>query len=152
VKSVVQVGVRDFDDVRTALRKAGIDCKSWLIDEPSPGQTSNAYAELARDAFVEYLKSGKPLPDAFYFSDDYLCAGALATLSDVGIRAPQDVRIVTWANHGNAPIYARELSRIELNPWKDAEDTYAFCRSILSGKTPGNHPILVPEWIEGGTF
>ena len=152
VKSVVQVGVCDFDDVRTALHKAGIDCKSWLIDEPSPGQTSNAYAELARDAFVEYLKSGKPLPDAFYFSDDYLCAGALATLSDAGIRAPQDVRIATWANHGNAPIYARELSRIELNPWKDAEDTYAFCRSILSGKTPGNHPILVPEWIEGGTF
>ena len=152
VKSVLQVGTCDFDDVRSALRSADIACRSWLLDELPPGQTSNAYAELARDAFVEYLKSGRSLPDAFYFSDDYLCAGALAALSDAGIRAPHDVRIATWANHGNAPIYARELSRIELNPWKDAEDTYTFCRSILSNKAPDKHPVFAPEWIEGGTF
>lgn len=152
VKSVVHVGTRDFDDVRTALRKVGIGCKSWLLDEPPPDSSSDVYAELARDAFVDYLKSGKSLPDAFYFSDDYLCAGALAALSDAGIRAPQDVRIATWANHGNVPIYARALSRIELNPWKDAEDTYAFCRSILSGKTPGKPPVLAPVWIKGATM
>ena len=114
-----------------------IACKSWLLDEPPPEQPPDAYSELARDVFIDFLKSGNPLPDAFYFSDDYLCAGALAALSDAGIRAPQDVRIATWANHGNVPIYARPLSRIELNPWKDAEDTHAFCRDILSGKNPG---------------
>lgn len=152
VKSVIQVGTRDFDDVSAALRNAGIGCKSWLLDEPPPDQPSDVYAELARDAFVDYLKSGKPLPEAFYFSDDYLCAGALAALSDAGIRAPQDVRIATWANRGNVPIYARSLSRIELNPWKDAEDTHAFCREILSGKNPGKPPVLAPVWIEGGTF
>lgn len=152
VKSVVQVGVRDFDDVESALRKAGVACRSWLLDEPPPDQPSNAYAELARDAFVDYLKSGKSLPDAFYFSDDYLCAGALAALSDAGIRAPKDVRIATWANKGNVPIYARPLSRIELDPWKDAEDTYAFCRAELSGDCGAKPPVLAPSWIAGETI
>ena len=152
VKSVIQVGTRDFDDVSAALRNAGIGCKSWLLDGPTPDQPSDAYAELGRNAFFDFLKSGKPLPDAFYFSDDYLCAGALAALSDAGIRAPQDVRIATWANHGNVPIYARALSRVELNPWKDAEATHAFCREILSGKTPGEPPVFAPVWIEGETF
>ena len=152
VKAVVQVGTVDFDDVQSALRPAGIACRTWLLGEPSPGKPPDAYSQLARDAFVDFLKSGRPLPDAFYFSDDYLCAGALAALSDAGIRAPQDVRIATWANHGNVPIYARALSRIELNPWKDAEGTHAFCRDILSGKNPGKPPVLAPAWIEGETF
>lgn len=152
VKTVVRVGTRDFDDVLPALRNAGMDCKSWLIDEPPLGNSPDVYSELARDAFAGFLKSGGPLPDAFYFSDDYLCAGALAVLSDAGIRAPQDVRIATWANRGNVPVYARELSRIELDPWKDAEVAYAFCREILSGKNPGKPSVIAPVWIEGGTF
>lgn len=149
---VVQVGVRDFDDVKKALRKAGIACKPWILDEPPPDRPSGAYAELARDAFVDYLKSGTPLPDAFYFTDDYLCAGALAALSDMGIRAPQDVRIATWANKGNVPIYARPLSRIEIDPWKNAAETYAFCRAVLSGERGAKPPVLAPTWVEGATM
>ena len=149
---VVQVGVREFDDVKKALRRADIACKSWILDEPPPDCTSDVYAELCRDAFVDFLKSGKPLPDAFYFTDDYLCAGALAALSDAGIRAPQDVRIATWANKGNVPIYARPLSRIEIDPWKNAAQTYAFCRAALSGDCGAKPPVLAPAWVEGATM
>ena len=152
VRRVVQVTMRGFDDVGDALRRAGIGCKSWILDEPPPDQPSDVYAELCRDAFVDLLKSGKPLPDAFYFSDDYFCAGALAALSDAGIRAPQDVRIATWANKGNVPVYARPLSRIESDPWKDAEETYAFCRGILSGQAPDKTLALAPTWVEGETM
>ena len=152
VKSVIQVGTRDFDDVSAALRNAGIGCKSWLLDEPPPDQPSDAYAELGRDAFFDFLKSGKPLPDAFYFTDDYFCAGALAALSDAGIRAPQDVRIATWANKGNVPVYARPLSRIEIDPWKNAAETYAFCRAVLSGERGGKPPVLTPTWVPGATI
>ena len=77
---------------------------------------------------------------------------ALAALSDAGIRAPKDVRIATWANHGNVPIYARPLSRIELDPWKDAEDTFAFCRAVLSGERGVKPSILAPAWIAGETL
>ena len=149
---VVQVGTREFDDVKKMLRKAGIECKSWILDEPPPDRSPDVYAELCRDAFVDFLKSGKPLPDAFYFTDDYLCAGALAALSDAGIRAPQDVRIATWANKGNVPIYARSLSRIEIDPWKNAAQTYAFCRAVLSGERGGKPPVLTPTWVPGATI
>jgi len=152
VRRVVQIGTIDFDYVRNALREAGIACESLIIDEPRRPLTPDFFSEAGRDAMAKFLKSGRALPDAFYFTDDYICAGALAALADAGVRAPQDVRIATWANHGNVPVYARPLSRIELNPWKDAEDTHAFCRSILSGKTPGKPPVLAPEWIEGATM
>ena len=152
VRSVVHVGMRDFDDVRSSLRKAGISCKSWILKEPSPGRPPDAYAELARDAFAEMLKSGKPLPDVFYFSDDYFCAGALAALSDAGIYAPRDVRIATWANRGNVPAYARELSRIELDPWHDAETACSFCLAVLAGEQNIKPPVFAPSWIDGKTL
>ena len=152
VGRVVQVGAREFDDVKKALRRVGIVCRSLILGEPPPDMPSDVYAQLGRDAFTEILKSGKPLPDAFYFTDDYLCAGALAALSDAGIRAPQDVRIATWATRGNVPIYARELSRIETDPWKDAAQTYAFCRAVLSGERGVKPPVLSPTWVEGETL
>lgn len=86
------------------------------------------------------------------FGDSRHFAGALAALSDAGIRAPQDVRIATWANKGNVPIYARALSRIEIDPWKNAAQTYAFCRAALSGDCGAKPPVLAPSWIAGETI
>ena len=152
VKRVVQMGTIDFDDVRRPLREAGIACESLIIDEPCRTLTPDFFSEAGRDAMAKFLKSGKALPGAFYFTDDYICAGALAALADAGIRAPQDVRVATWANHGNVPIYARPLSRIEIDPWKNAETTYDFCRSILSGEHDVTPPVLAPAWVAGGTM
>lgn len=80
------------------------------------------------------------------------CGDKIKALADAGIRAPQDVRVATWANRGNVPIYARPLSRIEIDPWKNAETTYAFCRSILSGEHDVTPPVLAPTWVSGGTM
>ena len=152
VKRVVQVGMRESGDVRDALRKAGIVCESWHIEEHPKAISPDFYSEAGRATFAESLRSGKALPDAFYFTDDYVCAGALAALAYAGIRAPQDVRVATWANKGNVPVYARTLSRVELDPWKNAEDVHAFCRSILSGDHGVKPPVLSPIWVEGSTM
>lgn len=152
VKRVIQMGTEDFDDVQGALRNAGIVCESLIVDEPRRTLTLDFFTEAGRDAMAKFLKSGRGLPDAFYFSDDYICAGALAALADAGIRAPQDVRVATWANRGNVPIYARPLSRIEIDPWKNAETTYDFCRSILSGEHDVTPPVLAPTWVAGETM
>ena len=152
VKRVMQIGVAEMDDVRNALREAGIVCESLIINEPRRTLTLDFFSEAGRDATAKFLKSGRALPDAFYFTDDYICAGALAALSDAGIRAPQDVRVATWANYGNVPVYARPLSRIEIDPWKNAEATYAFCRGVLTGKRGAKPPVLAPTWVSGGTM
>ena len=152
VTRVVQMGTIDFDDVCHALREAGIVCESLVINEPRRTLTPDFFSEAGRDAMAKFLKSGRALPDAFYFTDDYICAGALAALADAGIRAPQDVRVATWANHGSVPVYARPLSRIEIDPWKNAETTYAFCRSVLSGECGVKPPVLAPVWVPGATM
>lgn len=152
VKRVVQMGMIDFDDVRNALREAGIVGESLVVNEPRRTLTLDFFSEAGRDAMAKFLKSGRALPDAFYFTDDYICAGALAALADAGVRAPQDVRVATWANKGNVPVYARPLSRIEIDPWKNAEATYGFCRGILSGECGVKPPVLAPTWVSGGTM
>ena len=152
VKRVVQMGTVDFDDVRHALRKSGIVCESLIVDETHRFLTPDFFSEAGRDAMAKFLKSGRALPDAFYFTDDYICAGALAALADAGIRAPQGVSVATWANRGNVPAYARMLSRIEIDPWKNAEATYDFCRSVLSGERGVKPPVLAPTWVAGETM
>ena len=152
VKSVVQVGMYDHGDIGVALRRTGIKLDTWLLRKIPRDSTLDAWVEAGRGALSEFIKSKSPLPDAFYFLDDYVCEGALAALSDAGIRAPADVRVATWANHGNAPAYARSLSRIELNPRNNAEDIASFCISIASGKGDVTPPVINPVWMQGETL
>ena len=152
VKRVIVVGSHDSVVIQNALCAVGVKCESLIFDEPPEATTPDFFSEAGRVAIDGFLKSGKALPDAFYFVDDYVCAGALAALSDAGIRAPQDVRVATWANRGNVPPYARPLSRIEIDPWKCAEQVSALCLDILSGKRDVKSLVLSPTWIEGETM
>ena len=152
IKHVVQVGMYDHGDVSIALRRAGIRLDTWLLRGVPKDASLDAYVEAGRGALSDFIKSKRPLPDAFYFIDDYVCAGALSALSDAGIRAPADVRVATWANHGNVPAYARPLSRIELNPQGNAEDIASFCIGLVSGKGYMTPPSIEPTWIQGETL
>ena len=113
---------------------------------------SQSLSFAVRDAFAERIsKSRKWLPDLIYFSDDHACVGALAALTAAGVRIPEDVRVVTWSNTGNEPVYAKELTRIEMDPESDAGK---FADSILAHLEgcAGAFPItLVPEFRKGET-
>ena len=53
----------------------------------------------------KFARHGKAwLPDVLYFSDDYVAMAALLVLVMHGVRIPQDVGIVTWANRGLGPV------------------------------------------------
>ena len=150
VKTAVQVGCEDFDDVGAALKVAGIRTKKWAIPIPKDGIMPMAVSSAARDAFADRRKGD--LPDLFYFSDDYLCVGALAAFVAAGIRVPGDVRVATWANRGNGPFYAMELTCAEMDPQGDADKVATAVLARLEDR-PGDLPqTLGPVFKKGATL
>ena len=132
VRNVEEVGFERFDDVTAALEARGVTVTSWTVGTPdSRHHTPEAFALKAREKFAARLASGKPLPDLFYFSDDYLCIGALAAMQKAGVAVPGDVRIATWANAGNVPVCACLPARIMLDPAASAEKIFKIVGRAL---------------------
>lgn len=151
VKTALQVGWEDFDDVGAALKSAGVRTRGWNVRIPPGAAMPSAVSFAVRDAFLRRLDSFK-MPDLLYFSDDYACAGALAALTLGGVRIPEDVRVVTWSNFGNEPVYGKNLTRMEMNPSDDAEKFAAALLSRLEGRAGGFSLVLGPNFIKGDTL
>lgn len=153
VKSVLQAGMEGFDDVGEALEKAGVEVRSMDIPRLPFGSAPADVAFAACDAFAAKLaKSRNWLPDLIYFSDDYVCAGALAAFADAGVRIPEDVRVITWANRGNCPVHTKPLARMEMDPENDAKKVAAALVDCLEGRG-GVFPLtLGPVFKEGASL
>lgn len=152
VKSALQVGMEKFDDVGEALRCAGIRFKIWNIPAMPGGKLPQSLSFAVRDAFAQRLSKSKSwLPDMIYFSDDHACVGALVALTAAGVRVPEDIRVVTWSNAGNEPVYAKELTRIEMDPEDDAGKFGEAILSHLEGCARAFPLTLGPKFREGET-
>ena len=153
VKTALQVGWENFDDVGAAFRKVGIRSSKWNISVPPGGKSPEAVSFAVRDAFAEWLERNvDDLPDLIYFSDDHACTGALAALSAAGVRVPEDVRIATWSNLGNGPVFSKPLARLEIDPEGDAEKFADALLAHLEGRS-GSFPLtIVPAFRNGATL
>ena len=122
--------------LQTALKNAGVITEEWCL---YPKRQGRGRLEILRraafNAFEARLADGKEwLPDVICFSDDYLATGAMAALCANGIRFPQDVRIATFVNIGNAPVFAGEFDRFEFDQEKCGEMIASAVLLGLSGK------------------
>ena len=104
------------------------------------------------EAMKRRLRSG-PLPDLLFFVDDYLTMGALPVLLENGIRIPEDVKVVTFANRGFGPVFTKPFSRIEvdmrLRGKVIAEGLIAWFRTgVFNESSTAGQPVYIP----GETF
>ena len=149
VKTAWQVGMENFDDVGAAFKNAGISVVCRNIPPMPGGRNPEAISFAVRDEVAEWLPA---LPDLIYFSDDHACTGALAAFAAAGVRVPEDVRVATWSNLGNGPVFARELTRMEIDPEGDAEKFAVALLAQLEGR-PGAFPlVLSPTFRRGATL
>lgn len=153
VKSVLQVGIEHFGDVFPELAEAGIKVSEKVIDVPKGMELPESAAFAARDYFARKLAKGTyKFPDLIYFSDDYACTGALSAFSAAGIRIPEDVRVVTWSNSGNGPVYSKSLAKMYVDP---EEHAITFAESVLkyfkTKKFDGNYSFGT-KFVPGETF
>lgn len=154
VRKVVHVNWRGFPGgFARALREAGINAVSVSVKPEESLRKLFVVEAAALATFSRHIESSRFDRDAVYFfADDYVARGALLALAQAGLRAPEDVRIATWANAGLGPAYFRPLSRMEMDPISaGAAVADAALEYLRTGKyTEGT--AIGPRWIRGETL
>ena len=122
------------------------------IDLSGKPRTPESWQRQAMKTFDKMLSAGRSrLPDAFFFLDDGIAAGAILALGRHGIEAPRDVRIVTFSNKGLGPVYFRQLARFENDPERNAVNVARYIVARLNGRSP-RPPDLSRRFIPGATL
>lgn len=142
VKTVLQVGFEKQESDLQLLRRSGISVKNEMVRITEKGARPEVAVLSARRHFEKQFSSGTfKLPELIYFSDDFACVGALQAFNRRGIRIPEEVRVVSWSNHGNGPFTAYDIDHFEIDPVADAERTAVCCLSLLKGEKDA----VIPE-------
>ncbi len=79
---------------RRALESNGIAYSEDLLKTGSNNKEDGFNREAGHEAMMKFIKMGAEMPRAFFVSSDIQAIGAIAALSDNGIRVPEDVSII----------------------------------------------------------
>ena len=139
----------DFD----SLRSAGVKVENMLLEVDQSDLRAESISRCAYEAVMARLSDRhSSRPDLIYFADDYLAVGGLWALERLGMRAPEDIKVVSLSNYGNAPFYPRPLTRFEYNHAEYAAKTVrAILRYLRTGQLPGT-VFCAPQYKRGETF
>lgn len=116
VSSLVVVDFRENGGILSRLQDTGLRLEridiAWVR---SLGYMENV-KRLAMEAVLKRFSEGSRKPDAILFTDDYAAFGGLMAIASLGLRIPEDVRVVVWSNIGFAPVCPTGLARFETDP------------------------------------
>lgn len=139
-------------DITPTLEAAGVAVETLNVE---PLRELNIPESIERGALhaMQYWMDGrKRLPDLLWFTDDFVARGALVALLARGIRIPEDVQVITWANKGLGPVFTKPFTRVENDPQTHGAIVAQCILDRLDGKSNGYGPVeLVPKFIVGET-
>ena len=139
-----------FDAV-PALTEAGIKGERWSVPCKYDA-TTNEVMRAGYRAFSERLKTGRGwLPDVLLITDDYLSIGVVMALINAGVRIPEELKIVTFANAGNEPVFPVSPACIVADYAGQGEMIAQMILEIMGGKAR-RHVLFHPTYVTGGTF
>ena len=134
------------------LRTSEMFIERLSVDMHSVYANLEAIQRASAEAIQRRLKAG-PLPDLLFFVDDYLTMGALPVLLEKGVRIPEDVKVVTFANRGFGPVFTKPFARIEVDMRRRGtaigEGLVAWFRT---GVFPDISEECEPVYVPGETF
>ena len=152
VRRVLVAGYGMFNELISPLRAAGVSVETYSVsDKFGLGYLEDIQRDAMRAFLARFSKSSRNRPELVVVTDDFVARGVLAAFSELGIRCPDDVRLVAAVNKGFGPVYPRTLARIETDPWRDAETFAAAAVSVMDGKSPGEIVSSV-KYLRGTTF
>lgn len=138
VRRLMQVSSRhdSFLDM-SFVRSVGVQVNSVHLvrcRNPSPGFES--IWDEACPLFERLAHTGD-WPDAILFTDDYITRAAVPLMLKHGVRIPDDVRVVSWANVGNRQPFGVPMPLMAMDPFSDAEKV---CTAVLAYLESGRFP------------
>ena len=87
------------------------------------------------------------------FADDYIANGGLLAMAELGIRPPEDVKVVAWLNRGFPLNSLRSLTRMETCPYANGRTVANLIIDYLrTGRRPRRIPSIGHDYIIGDTF
>ena len=155
IRSVLAVGY-PFDQVHAvkALRESGVTVSPLRI--PNRDRHRQTYLhdlmQKSETTMDKWLESGRKLPDLMYFTDDHVAMGAFVSLLARNVAIPETVRIVTLSNRGFLPVFRKQATRFEIDPFGFGDKIGNAVTDFLSGNPVPpeiTHPI---SYIVGETF
>jgi DNA-binding LacI/PurR family transcriptional regulator len=155
VREVMSVGLPN--DARNKefaklFNDTGMHCRTLTVKQIVGVENPECVERGAFNDMETWLKGERRLPDLIWFSDDFVARGALMAMTSRGVRVPEDVQVITWANRGFVPAFTKPLTRVEMDPVRDGEVIAACVLEQLDGKHPDKKQIeLAPVFIEGAT-
>ena len=110
--------------------------------------------QRATDVFAaRFVGKGRgKLPDLIFFRDDHLAVGGLLALMAGGIRIPDDVSVVTWANTGLGPAFVKPLTRMEQDNAAIGERVAACVLEYLRTGIFPKDVTVGPKYVIGESF
>ena len=140
-------------DAAVVLRKAGVRVRKVLVKVELSKISLIGVKRAGMETFARLIAEGRlPRGTVCLITDDYLASGALTAISCAGLKVPEDLRLVTFANKHLGPVYIRELTRMEFDArhaGKVLSD--AVLEYLKTGVYPPNS-VVGPVWVEGETL
>ena len=152
IRSVGVVFKADRGDggIADGLRKAGMKVEGMSVGvvPPMPHEVRlESVMRGARDFFESRLSSAQAMPDALYFTDDYLALGAVPVLLSHGVKVPEDVALSSVVNYGRRPVFPFPMSMVEFNQYEYGR---LVAEGVLSYFDGGEFPkgvVLSPRYV-----
>ena len=148
IKAMHKAGVRRILEVdmersidrgfKNQLFEAGIAmqrimCATDVDDRPHISSVKNCGHSAVADYFADPRHRAHP-PDAVLFDDDYLAVGGIVAILEAGLRIPDDIKVVPFANRGNEPVLGVSLARIENDPETYGNAVADYVLANLAGR------------------
>lgn len=133
------------------FRDAGFDVEDMSLPPNDDAGFLEAIERRSMDIFLDRFSPGSQMPDLLYLADDYVARGALTALLARGVRVPEDLRVVAFANKGFSPVFPTALTRIENDPFAFGRFVADWIASRIEGKEPPD-PVLITRYITADSF
>ena len=135
------------------LKNAGVTVEELVIRNDGSDKTVERFARWAFEVLMQRLGDGRrPRPDMIFFSDDYLARGGFLALERLGIHAPEDIKVVSLVNTGNAPFYPKPLTRFEHDPFDEAKKMVQMILRYFKTGRPPRTVLCNMRYVRGETF
>lgn len=127
-----------------ALNRAGIGPQSdWIFQGRS---TAREEGRQAARQLLERRNAGEPLPEAVFCAGDFMALGAMLEFQAAGIRIPDDIAIVGYANEPFDALLPTPLSSVEQFSYKMGCMAGEMLFERLRGE-PRADIVITPELI-----